>query len=437
MKDMKRDIGTTDDHKGTLIIKLIISIVVLIVVLVVLGKWTKSLRQKYEEERLRTELTKVIDKEGTQGVLGLAGVKVNDIVYGKSGVSLVLDDGSAWQYTSEEEQNMRVWQKCNKTVVHISTSQVRDKSNIIDAEVVNESGSGVLFSTKGYVLTNSHVISKGEAISVTLADGSAFPAKVIGNDPVDDLAVLQIDTKSDVSLDLISFGTSGDLKIGQRVLAIGNPYGYDRTMTQGIISGLGRAVQTSQNGLIMGMIQTDAAIGPGNSGGPLLDLHGNMIGLNAAITTGTEGGASLNFAIPVDTVSSILPDLIEKGKVERGWLDLVPIQMTPQLAEYLGSNVEEGLLVSQVVAGGKAEKAGIRGGTTLVSYGASKFYLGGDIITEINGEKIASYNDYYKALLPTKSGDKADLTIIRDGKTKHVSVVLIEREQSDVAAILH
>lgn len=411
-------------------------IIVTVFLLIVLGKWTNTFKKEYERKKLSKELSLVLDKDGERGVLSLAGAQVNEIFYGEDGFSLALNGESTWKYTSEEKINMDVWNACNNSVVNVTSRSKTAGNEALLSSTIQESGSGIVFEDMGYILTNSHVIADADSISVTLSSGKSYPATVVGNDPIDDLAVLQITASSLPQLYPATLGVSSDLRIGQKVLAIGNPYGYDRTMTSGIISGLGRAVQTSKGGVVMGMIQTDAAIGPGNSGGPLLNLHGEVIGINAAISNEETAGTSQNFAIPIDTVSQIVPDLIAEGKVERGWLDLIPIQMTPQLAKYMEMSDTSGLLISQVIKNGQAEKAGLLGGDELVSYGASQFYLGGDIIQAINGNPVQSYNDYYTALLPTKKGEKAEITVLRKGKTKKISVTLVERSADDVQSIV-
>lgn len=405
------------------LVKIIIGIVAIIVILVFLRNWTLNIKRKFESDELRANVEKILEEEGEEGLLSLAGVNVNDIYYDENGVSLILGDSSSWKYNSDDMQNIDIYESSNKSVVFISSTINQSNGNII-----NNTGSGIILSKKGEILTNYHVVENGDNIIVTLEDQSSYKATIIGLDKVDDIALLSIDVDEDLSP--IKLGRSASLKIGQKVLAIGNPFGYDRTLTTGIISGLNRVVQTSDKNLVVGMIQTDASINPGNSGGPLLDGHGEMIGMNTSIYTQGET-QGMNFAIPIDTILSLLPDLLTNGKVLRGWLDIVPIQLTKQLASYSNLSVEQGILISQVEKNGEAESAGLKGGSEKVSYGSSTIYLGGDVITEINGREIKNYSDYYNALLATKMGDKAKVTIIRDDKKIVKTVILVQRDDEN------
>lgn len=405
------------------LVKIIIGIVAIIVILVFLRNWTLNIKRKFESDELRANVEKILEEEGEEGLLSLAGVNVNDIYYDENGVSLILGDSSSWKYNSDDMQNIDIYESSNKSVVFISSTINQSNGNLI-----NNTGSGIILSKKGEILTNYHVVENGDNIIVTLEDQSSYKATIIGLDKVDDIALLSIDVDEDLSP--INLGRSASLKIGQKVLAIGNPFGYDRTLTTGIISGLNRVVQTSDKNLVVGMIQTDASINPGNSGGPLLDGHGEMIGMNTSIYTQGET-QGMNFAIPIDTILSLLPDLLTNGKVLRGWLDIVPIQLTKQLASYSNLSVEQGILISQVEKNGEAESAGLKGGSEKVSYGSSTIYLGGDVITEINGREIKNYSDYYNALLATKMGDKAKVTIIRDDKKIVKTVILVQRDDEN------
>lgn len=402
------------------LLKIIIGIIAIIVILVFLRNWTLNIKKKFESDELRANVEKILEEEGEEGLLSLAGVNVNEIYYDENGVSLILGDSNSWTYNSDDRQNIDIYESSNKSVVFISSTINQSNGNII-----NNTGSGIILSKKGEILTNYHVVENGDAIIVTLEDQSSYKATIIGLDKVDDIALLSIDV--DVDLTPIKLGRSASLKIGQKVLAIGNPFGYDRTLTTGIISGLNRVVQTSDKNLVVGMIQTDASINPGNSGGPLLDGHGEMIGMNTSIYTQGES-QGMNFAIPIDTILSLLPDLLTNGKVLRGWLDIIPIQLTKQLASYSNLNVEQGILISQVEKNGEAESAGLKGGSEKVSYGSSTIFLGGDVIIEINGREIKNYSDYYNALLATKMGDKAKVTIIRDDKEIVKTVTLVQRD---------
>jgi S1-C subfamily serine protease/nitrogen fixation-related uncharacterized protein len=409
-----------DDHKIPYV-KIAILVIVVISILFLLHRWTVKIEQAYDNDELKSNVERILENEGERSLLSLGGVEVADIFYDENGISLILGDSSSWEYSSDEKQNIDVYEKVQKSVVYISSTNTDGVGTI-----VTSTGSGIVLSKTGELLTNYHVIGDGKNIIVTLADNTSHKAEIVGIDKIDDIAVVKIDeNKNLVPIDL---GRSNGLKIGQKVLAIGNPFGYDRTLTTGIVSGLNRVVQTADKTLALGMIQTDASINPGNSGGPLLNGHGEMVGMNTSIFTinDTQG---MNFAIPIDTILSLLPDLLTNGKVLRGWIDIVPVQLTKQLAKYGDLNVDAGILISQVEEDGEAEKAGLQGGVVKANYGQSTIYLGGDVIIKINNKDIKTYNDYYNALLTTKMGEKAEITIIRDNKELVKKVVLVERAE--------
>ena len=224
-------------------------------------------------------------------------------------------------------------------------------------------------------------------------------------------------------------GNSDDLLVGQKVLAIGNPFGYERTLTTGVISGLGRPVKPSTSGkyIIRDMIQTDASINPGNSGGPMISSHGEMIGINTMIYSPTGGSIGIGFAVHVNTARRVVPDLIKNGKVERGWIDIEYIQLFPELVRYASIPVSKGLLVSRVADNSTAEKAGIRGGNKAVRYGRSTFYIGGDIIIKADGLTIKSLSDLYSALEDNHPGDRVKITVLRGKREVDITVELSNR----------
>ena len=344
-------------------------------------------------------------------------------------------------YTQDEAQNIAVYEKCNEAVVNITTQEMA--YNWFLEPVVQEggSGSGSIIDKRGYVVTNVHVISKASRINISLADGSIYEGRVIGSDTESDIAVLKFEPKDGVSLKTIDFGNSDNLKVGQKVIAIGNPFALERTMTTGIISGLGRPIQESENVIIRNMIQTDAAINPGNSGGPLLDSSGKMIGINTMIISNSGSSAGLGFAVPVSTARRVVNDLIQFGKVNRGSLGIVPVQMTSAIARYINSSngqnaglskvgIATGIMISQVSPGSGAEKAGLQGGSLTVQsrYGFNRvsFNVGGDIITGIDNIAVASYADYMSALESKRPGDSVTVTVYRNGEYKKIKVKLDE-----------
>ncbi len=335
---------------------------------------------------------------------------------------------STSEYTQDEEQNIFVYEKCNEAVVNITT-QVMGVNWFLEP-VVQEggSGSGSIIDERGYVVTNVHVISQANKISISLADGTSYPGTVVGQDIESDIAVLKFTPPENVKLKTIDFGNSETLKVGQKVIAIGNPFALERTMTTGIVSGLGRPIQESKNVIIRNMIQTDAAINPGNSGGPLLDTKGKMIGINTMIISNSGSSAGVGFAVPVSTARRVVNDLLRYGKVRRGTLQITPVQMTSAIAQYAGIKINYGILVSEVESGSNAEKAGITGGTQAVQYGnrfkPTTIYLGGDIITGIDGIDIRTYADYTSALESKKPNDSVNVTVYRNGKFESLKVIL-------------
>jgi S1-C subfamily serine protease len=294
---------------------------------------------------------------------------------------------------------------------------------------VQGTGSGIIISEDGYILTNAHVVQNAAQLHISMHDGANYEASLVGMDVENDLAVLKVELPPQVLLDPITIGTASTLKVGQKVVAIGNPFGYDRTMTIGTVSGLGRPVRTENNTVINGMIQTDAAINPGNSGGPLLNSRGEMVGICTTIHSTTGGSQGIGFAVPVDTAISVIPDLIKFGKVMRGWLDITMVQLDPSIVEYADLPVSGGLLVSQVRPGGKAEKGGLKGGTQRVQYGSAIIYLGGDVIVEVHGEPVSEYADLYSALVDTHPGETVEVVVIRKGEKKVLQVELVERPE--------
>ena len=332
------------------------------------------------------------------------------------------------QYTQDEEQNILVYEKCNEAVVNITT-QVMGINWFLEPVVQDGgSGSGSIIDERGYVVTNVHVINKANKINISLADGTSYPGTVVGTDVESDIAVLKFDPPENVKLKTIAFGDSNTLKVGQKVIAIGNPFALERTMTTGIISGLGRPIQESANVIIRNMIQTDAAINPGNSGGPLLDTNGKMVGINTMIISNSGSSAGIGFAVPVSTAQRVVNDLLKYGKVRRGTILIEPVQMTSSIAQYAGLKINYGILVSQVKEGSNAEKAGLRGGTKPVQYGSrfnsTTIYLGGDIITGIDGIDIRTYADYTSALESKRPRDSVTVTVFRNGNFEKLKVLL-------------
>ncbi|MBN1696607.1 MAG: trypsin-like peptidase domain-containing protein [Spirochaetales bacterium] len=354
----------------------------------------------------------------------------HDEYYNNDATPVLYDSLSASEtddlLSESEHENIDVYRRLNHAVVNITTIIYSYNWFLEPVPQEGGSGSGSIIDQEGRVLTNYHVVEDADSLSITLADGSEYTGTVLGVDPENDLAVLKFDPGGK-KLTTIPFGESDNLAVGQKVLAIGNPFGLQRTMTEGIISALGRPLKTDSGLIIKETIQTDASINPGNSGGPLLNSHGKMIGVNTMIVSPSGGSVGIGFAVPVDTARRVIPDLITYGKVKRGWIEIVPVQLFPTLVRYAGYKIDHGILVSQTIKGGNAEKAGIKGGTTPVRYGRSIIYLGGDIIVDIDGMSVKDLTDLYSALEDNKPGESVPVTVLRGASYKSFSIILSER----------
>ena len=339
-------------------------------------------------------------------------------------------------YTQDENENISLYARYNESVVNITTEIVNVNWFFEPVPQSGGSGSGSIIDARGYVLTNYHVVEGAYKLFINLADGSQYEASVIGSDPQNDLAIMKFSPPANQTLRPIPLGSSANLKVGQKVLAIGNPFGFERTLTQGIVSGLGRPIQKDDTTVLQNMIQTDASINPGNSGGPLFNAAGQMIGINTMIYSSSGGSVGIGFAIPVDTAVRIVPELIKEGKVRRGWIEMDAIQLFPALINYLKQSgsaapVEKGLLVSAIKEGGSAAKAGLKGGTTAVRYGQSTFRVGGDIITSVDGKATGSIADLYTALEDNKPGEKVEVEFYRGDKKFKAVVTLTEQSSQE------
>ncbi len=340
-------------------------------------------------------------------------------------VIIPVSTGSA-NYTQDEQQNIGVYAACNEAVVNINT-KVTSYDWFLEPYVQDGgSGSGSIIDKRGYILTNVHVIQGATKIYVSLFDGTQYEAEVVGQDLDSDLAVIKFTPPSGMELKTISFGDSTALKVGQKVIAIGNPFGMERTMTTGIVSGLGRPIQNSNNRIIRNMIQTDASINPGNSGGPLLDTNGRMIGINTMIMSSSGSSSGVGFAVPSETAVRVVADLIKYGKVNRGTIAARLVQNSRRIAQYAGLDIATGMLVSEVTKGGNAEAAGLKGGTEAAYYGnrSSVIYLGGDIITKIDDVDVKTLADYYSALESKRPGDVITVVVRRNRRDVSLRIKL-------------
>jgi len=292
-------------------------------------------------------------------------------------------------------------------------------------------GSGFVYDVDGHIVTNYHVIENAEELIVTLANGQTYDAEVVGVDQSNDLAVLHIDAGAELPTP-IGLGNSDALEVGQFVLAIGNPFGLEQTLTTGVISALGRVIE-SEAGFIGEAIQTDAAINPGNSGGPLLDLNGRVVGVNSQIISTSGDSAGIGFAVSVNTVQRVVTELITRGYYPHPWIGADMVALTPAIKEMFSRagmdiSVDTGLLVLQMTSGGPADQGGIRGGSRMVRIGRYQVPVGGDIITAINGQPVTDLEAWTIYLeTQTTIGDTVQVEILRDGVAQTVSVTLAEQ----------
>ena len=382
-----------------------------------LGK--KQAQKKYAPEQEDSQIIEVVQSDDFDTIIESADF---------TETTVPVASNQSVTYTQDETENINVYRNCNEAVVNINT-KVTSYDWFWDPYVTDGgSGSGSIIDKRGYILTNVHVISGASKIYVSLYDGSQYEATVVGEDIDSDLAVIKFEPPAGVTLKTISFGDSTQLLVGQKVIAIGNPFGMERTMTTGIVSGLGRPIQNSNNRIIRNMIQTDAAINPGNSGGPLLDTNGRMVGINTMIMSSSGSSSGVGFAVPSEIAVRVVNDILKYGKVQRGVIDASIIQLTSRIAQYAGLDITTGMLVSEVEEGSLAEKAGLKGGTKAVYYGNRNniLYLGGDIITKIDGIAITSLAEYYSALESKKPGDVVSVVVHRNKKDVTLKITLAE-----------
>ncbi len=327
------------------------------------------------------------------------------------------------ELTDDEKVNVLVYHRLNRSVVNINTRSVRI-DNFFGMESSSEgAGSGSVLDKSGHILTNFHVVEGAREIQVTLYDGSTHDARPVGTDPNNDIAVLKIDAPQEL-LHPVVIGDSSNLLVGQKVFAIGNPFGLERTLSTGIVSSLNRSMRSRNNRSIKSIIQLDADINPGNSGGPLLDSRGRMIGMTTAIATSTGQSAGVGFAIPVGTITRIIPQLIEKGRVIRADIGIGKVLQT-----------EEGLLIATVIEGGPADQAGLRGFRLIREQRRQGPYIyertrvdreAADLLVAINGRNIRTVDELLSAVESHPPGTRVTVTVIRGGQKVEVPVTLAE-----------
>ncbi len=314
-----------------------------------------------------------------------------------------------------EDRTIELFETLSPSVVNITTmAHMRDSFRMRVQEVARGAGSGFIWSSEGYIVTNFHVIKDANAAKVTLTDGSTWDAQLVGAEPDKDLAILKIDAPEEL-LPGIRVGRSRNLKVGQSVMAIGNPFGLDQTLTTGVISGLGREIESVSRRPISGVIQTDAAINPGNSGGPLLDSSGRVIGINTAIFSPSGAYAGIGFAVPIDIIKRMVPQIIEFGEVRRVGMGVV--LMEDHLARRYGIS---GVIIRNITPDGPAHKASLKP----VQVNRRGRLILGDVIVGINQERVNDSNDLYRIMDGRSAGDQVNVNVIRDGRERTVKVVL-------------
>ncbi len=338
-----------------------------------------------------------------------------------TGPGSLLDDGSGRTFTPEERTNIAVYEAVNRSVANINT-KATVASGLFLLEVPSEgAGSGIVLDKQGHVLTNYHVVEGAREIQVLLFDGSSHSGKLVGFDPATDVAVLKVDAPAALLVPAV-FGSSSNLHVGQRVFAIGNPFGLERTLTTGIISSLNRSLPTRTGRTIKSIIQTDAAINPGNSGGPLLDSSSRLIGMNTAIASRTGQSSGVGFAIPVGTLARIVPQLIQRGKV---------IRPDPGIARVY--QTDKGLLVAALAPDGPAERAGMRGFKVVRERRRQGPFVaefervdrsGADLIVAVAGEPVRTADDFLSAIESRNPGEQVLIAVEREGHRLDLPVIL-------------
>jgi S1-C subfamily serine protease len=322
---------------------------------------------------------------------------------------------------ADELNNIDIYKMASPSVAYI-TSTVYRQTFFYGVQAAKDLGSGFIINANGEILTNFHVISGSQQVEVTLPDQSKYKATILIRDRVNDLALIKIEPKK--KLTYLNLGDSDHLQVGQKVLAIGNPFGFDGTLTTGVVSTLGRTIEAENNHRMEGMIQTDASINSGNSGGPLLDSQGNVIGINTAIYGPGGGSVGIGFALPINRAKTMLDDFRAGRKPAR--LGISTVYVAGDVAQALELPAAGGLLVQEVAQGSSAESAGLHGARRLVVIGNQEVGIGGDFITAVDGKKVTEIDAVTRALAKKHSGDILDLTVFRGGRSVEVKVKLGE-----------
>lgn len=329
-------------------------------------------------------------------------------------------------YTEDEKQNINVYKTQGPGVVNITSITMRYDFFYRPIPSESGSGSGFIIDARGIILTNYHVIEGARQLTVTLSDNSQWKAEIVGVDPNNDLAVIKISNPPN-GLTVLELGDSSQLVVGQKVLAVGNPFGLNQTLTTGIISALGRTIEARNGRKIDGVIQSDAAINRGNSGGPLLNTDGKVIGINTAII-GSAGSVGISFSVPSNTAKKIVPDLIAHGYVRRPWLGIE--SMPTELLRRIGVDIEEGMLIINLIDNSPAARAGLQGATHQARVGNYRIPWGGDIILAIDGESIRSVEELADKVESYQPGDEVEVRFVRKEQIQTARVRLAQRPRS-------
>ena len=354
---------------------------------------------------------------------------LTDNIRGPLGSFSLTEAKAAPEYDSEEQQNIAVYKKALPSVVNITSTEVAYDFFLRPVPQQGQ-GSGFVLDTQGHILTNNHVVEGAQLVEVTLWNQKRYKAQILNTDKIHDLALLQIQDAA--NLQPATLATGNNLMVGQRVYAIGNPFGFSGTMTRGIISAL-RSVAMPNGSKIDNAIQTDASVNPGNSGGPLLNSHGEVIGITTMIANNPNGNADqsagIGFAIPISVAKATIDDFARFGRARRPSLDVVTLPIGPDIAEQIGLPADYGILIERVLPGGAAEHAGLRGGTQRAYMGNTPVMLGGDLIVNFDGQEITTPQDLSNALNSHHAGDAVSVTVFRGRQRMVVHVTLSDAKQ--------
>ena len=370
--------------------------------------------------KLRPLLWALVLVGGFYYVTSMAHWNVGQFVRRTAGSWYTLGKASTAGFSTDETSNIDIYKTAHLATVNI-TSVVWREGWFFQMYPEKGTGSGFIINPDGRIITNYHVVSGGQQLTVTLSTKKQYKAHVLGVDRKNDLAIVQIEPRE--KLPVLKLGDSDPLQVGQKVLAIGNPFGLEGTLTTGVVSSLGRAISDENGRTLEGMIQTDAAINPGNSGGPLLDSHGNVIGINTAIY-GPQGNIGIGFAMPINRAKAMLDEFQRSGRITRPMLGVKTVLVQGDLAQALDLPAEGGLLIQEVENGSAAEEAGLQGPRRVVIVGNVQLGIGGDLIEAIDGVPVTRDDDLQRAMNHKRAGENMALTIYRSGRTQKINVKL-------------